>query len=504
VVSVLAIARDLSELDRAEEEVRRTDEENERLIEAGRLLSRTLDPDHVFGTMRQLVSDELACDGMVLSAYDPDTRTIRCRYAWVEGHDVDAANFPPVTLNPQGTGMQSRVILTGQPLMVGDVDAYTRAPGTTYYYVDADGTVHDRPTEEPHTQSAIMVPLLLEGQVSGVLQVLSHRRDAYTARDLRYLEALAAQMAAADHNATLYARARAELAQRVRAEAGLRDSEARLLALNETLEDRVREATVRLVQSHDELRESHDQMVDFSFAISHDLRAPLRAIRGHLDALLEDLGPTLDADGRTRASRIVEATERMDRLIRELLAYSRLGKVELAHEPVELGACVTDALALAENEFAERRAQLDDGVPRGRFTVLAHRAALVQAIWNLLSNAAKFVAPGVTPALALRAEQREGRVRLWVEDNGIGIAPEHRRKVFRVFERLHSEQRYAGTGIGLAMVEKTVKRMGGDVGFESEPGRGSQFWIEMPLAAVHVARPPESAGAPAAEPAVES
>jgi signal transduction histidine kinase len=102
------------------------------------------------------------------------------------------------------------------------------------------------------------------------------------------------------------------------------------------------------------------------------------------------------------------------------------------------------------------------------------------AVRNLLSNALKYVPEGVSPRVTVRAEDRDGRVRLWVEDNGIGIPPEYHERIFRVFERLHPPEVYSGTGIGLAIVRRAIERMSGQTGLESTPGQGSRFWIELP------------------------
>ena len=111
--------------------------------------------------------------------------------------------------------------------------------------------------------------------------------------------------------------------------------------------------------------------------------------------------------------------------------------------------------------------------------VLGHRATLGQVMGNLVSNAIKFVAPGVRPRVRIRAEESGDFFRLWVEDNGIGVALEHQERIFRIFERLHGVETYPGTGIGLAIVQKGVERLGGRVGLESAPGEGSRFWIEL-------------------------
>jgi signal transduction histidine kinase len=113
--------------------------------------------------------------------------------------------------------------------------------------------------------------------------------------------------------------------------------------------------------------------------------------------------------------------------------------------------------------------------------VLGNRTILSQIVSNLLSNAVKFVAPGIKPKIKIRAEYYDNSVRLWVEDNGIGIEPEYQQRIFRLFERLHSAEEYPGTGIGLAIVAKGAERMGGKTGVESAPGKGSRFWVELPM-----------------------
>ena len=113
--------------------------------------------------------------------------------------------------------------------------------------------------------------------------------------------------------------------------------------------------------------------------------------------------------------------------------------------------------------------------------VLGNQSVLVRVLANLISNAVKFVEPGTTPTVKVRAESLAGSVRVWVEDDGIGIKPEHSDRIFRVFERLHGVETYPGTGIGLAIVRKGMVRMHGTVGVESKPGRGSRFWIELPI-----------------------
>jgi signal transduction histidine kinase len=166
-------------------------------------------------------------------------------------------------------------------------------------------------------------------------------------------------------------------------------------------------------------------------------------------------------------------------LVHDLLTYSRLSRTELRFEPVDLGKVVDEV----EHALVDQIRATNASISKGHFfSVQAHAPTLEFVLSNLFSNGFKFVKPGVVPHLNVWSEIRGEFVRLWVEDNGIGIAPEHRQRIFGVFERLHPTDVYPGTGMGLAIVKKGVERMHGHVGLESEVGKGTRFWIELPKA----------------------
>jgi two-component system, OmpR family, phosphate regulon sensor histidine kinase PhoR len=175
----------------------------ELLLNAARQLGETLDPERVYERFRELLGDNVRHDGLVVSAYDASDDLIRCEYAWVEGNLVDPATLPPLPLNREGGGMQSRVILSGEPFLFNDVAERVHEPGGSYYNVDREGTLQKVPEAGPAgTTAALMVPVKHEGRVVGVVQVM---RDAgiYSDHELELVEGLVAQMAAAVRNARL-------------------------------------------------------------------------------------------------------------------------------------------------------------------------------------------------------------------------------------------------------------------------------------------------------------
>jgi len=248
-------------------------------------------------------------------------------------------------------------------------------------------------------------------------------------------------------------------------------AEERLQALTAELEERVAERTARL-------RDANEDLEMFTSTVAHDLRAPLRALHGLTQILKEDYAAHLDTTAQNYADRIIDSAKRMDALVMDLLTYTRISRGPLDAHPLEVRPLIAETQAALANEVQEHQAEItvEGEAPR----VIANRTFLQQALANLITNAIKFVTPGTKPRVRILLEEQARDVRIWVEDNGIGIAPENHQRIFRVFERLHGS--YPGTGIGLAIVQRAVNRMGGRTGVESTPGQGSRFWIELPKA----------------------
>ncbi|MBD0266635.1 MAG: response regulator [Tolypothrix sp. Co-bin9] len=249
-----------------------------------------------------------------------------------------------------------------------------------------------------------------------------------------------------------------------------KQTETLLLQLNESLEIRVRERTA-------ELEEVNASLKEFAYSVSHDLRAPLRSIQGFAQVLQEDYTNELDATGINYLQRIQSATKQLDRLIQDLLQYSQISRAKLQLEPVNLSAVIAEALSQLNAELRQTNAQVTVVEPLP--VVWGNHSVLLQVMVNLVLNAIKFIDANIKPQVRIWAETQPKFVRLWVQDNGIGIPPEKHKQIFRVFERLHGEETYPGTGVGLAIVRKAVERMGGKVGVESQVDSGSRFWVDL-------------------------
>jgi PAS domain S-box-containing protein len=263
-----------------------------------------------------------------------------------------------------------------------------------------------------------------------------------------------------------------DISKRKRGEEALRSAKDELEQVNARLEERVMQRTRSLQETTEELNA-------FCYTIAHDLRSPLRTQLGFARLLMEDYAEKLGEQGTEMAQRIAVAAERQGLLIQDLLAHAKVSREDMPMGRVSIRDVVKQALADVAMDVAEKKGSVDESGLRDA-VVKANASCLHLVVVNLLTNALKFVRPGTQPSIRLRSECANGRVRLWVEDNGIGIESGEMSKLFGMFQRLHAARDYPGTGMGLSIVKKAVQRMEGDLGVESVVGKGSRFWVEMP------------------------
>ncbi len=247
----------------------------------------------------------------------------------------------------------------------------------------------------------------------------------------------------------------------------------RIETTNDELEARVAERTTALTRSNTDLEA-------FAYSVSHDLRAPLRAVSGFAEILNERYRAGLDAAGQHYLDNVKSAADHMNRLIDDLLHYARVGRSEVKATAVALAPLLHDITTRCQPRLLAQAGRIDSAAPLA--TPLGDPRLIEQILTNLVDNALTYQPAGQAPVLSISAIRTGEDVLIRVADNGIGIAPEYQETIFKAFQRLHGEDEYPGTGIGLAIAEKAARLMNGTLTVESTPGRGSIFTLQLPAA----------------------
>jgi len=427
------------------------------LIETARQLGSSLDRDAVFARLRDSVSVAMRCDGLIVSSFDRAENLIRCAYAWVNGNLVEPETLPPVTYRGGSFGMQSRVIHTGNPMMFTDVVEHVRDPQGTYYELDDAGGVRNLRASTPACRSAIMVPLRLDGEVVGVVQVMADAESVYSAGDLELLEGISLLLAVALENARLFALAQEEIEERRRTEEAL-----------------------RIIEEH--LREANVRKDEFLATLGHELRNPLNPIKSAIE-LLRRKG-TNDADQEWGHDLIDRQVSHLAHLIDDLLDVSRIsqGKLELRPRPIDVNEVVARAIESMRPAVEATAPKLTLKPSDGTLYLNADPVRLAQIFSNLLDNAAKYSGTGGRIEVEVMRQNDEALIA--ITDNGAGIAAEHLPRLFDLFYQADRSMGRAqgGLGIGLTLVKRLVEMHGGSILAKSEGlGSGSRFEVRMPL-----------------------
>ena len=298
----------------------------------------------------------------------------------------------------------------------------------------------------PEILSELAVPVIINGKVEIVINVESKNLNAFNERDKEMLETLAHHVA----------------------------SSISII--------RQRESLKRYLE---ELERSNRELDDYTYLVSHDMKEPLRSITAFSEFLLEDHMDKLDEAGQDHLKRIVDASTRMDRLIRDLLTLSRVGRKYTETEQVDLNGLMKEIVSDFESRLGDNKAKiLYDGLP----TFRAQRVWMKQLLSNLISNGLKFN-ESAKPVIKVSCDEREGDYIISVRDNGIGIRKEDKGRLFKLFQRLHTQEEYPGTGAGLAICNKIVENFGGDIWVESKIGEGSIFYFTYPKEREEAERP---------------
>ncbi|PKM76346.1 MAG: PAS domain-containing sensor histidine kinase [Firmicutes bacterium HGW-Firmicutes-15] len=236
-------------------------------------------------------------------------------------------------------------------------------------------------------------------------------------------------------------------------------------------------AEIKILKQRDELERSNQELEQFAYVASHDLQEPLRKIASFITLLERRYKGALDEDADRYIHYVVDGATRMQGLINDLLTYSRVGKQNVELTMVNCNNVLSHVLRDLEHVITSNDAVITvEDLPK----VWGNSVQLRQLFMNLLSNAIKFKGPQI-PEIQIKAEQQEGKYVFSFRDNGIGIEPEYKERIFQMFQRLHTKEEYPGTGIGLAVCKKIVDINGGQIWFESENGMGTVFYFSWPM-----------------------
>jgi light-regulated signal transduction histidine kinase (bacteriophytochrome) len=290
------------------------------------------------------------------------------------------------------------------------------------------------------------VPMIAGGELIGALS-FGGELPEFAPEQVTIAQEVATQLAIAITQARLF--------ERVRSHA-------------EELELRVKERTAALEAANKELE-------SFSYSVSHDLRAPLRAVDGYAQMLTEDYGERLDDEGRRLLGVVRTSAGQMGRLIDDLLKFSQVGRRALARSPLDMRALASEVAAELGSAYPKARIEL------GALPVLEGDRALLRHVWsNLIGNALKYSAQKDAPRVHISGRVEGAENIYTVRDNGAGFDMRYYEKLFNVFQRLHREDEFEGTGVGLAIVQRVVVRHGGRVWGEGVPGEGASFHFALP------------------------
>lgn len=433
--AVLATVRDITSLKQAEQSLRRQNQQLSVLNAAAEVLLSSAEPAQAFSAIYDRLAEYFEVDYFIEFGLDKTGE-------WLEvlASQAAAGAAPPhLTRIRLGEGVAGKVARSREPIVVANVQQTSEPDLRAIRAIGAHAYACE--------------PLVIDGHLVGTLSFASFRRFSFTPQDQEFFRTLANYLALAK--------------ERYRLNRELREH-----ALN--LETAITERTTQLLEANANLQ-------SFAYTAAHDLRSPLRSIRSFSAIALEECGDTLGPEGRSYLQRVAQSAEQMGNLLNDLLEYSKLNQGDIRLEPVSLEKAVKDALDLVQQEVQNRQAELTLQAPMP--SVIGHAATIVLVLTNFVSNALKFTSPETQPKIRIGTENHDSSVRVFVEDNGIGIEPKDQDKLFQLFQRLHGKNAYPGTGLGLAIVRRAVERMGGAVGVNSTPGQGSCFWAEFRAAA---------------------
>lgn len=432
VTHFIAIKQDISERKQAELQYRNRAASLELIAQVGRRTTAILELDELLNQAVHLISDTFSYYNVVIRLLEDDYVVLKA---------TSLASLKPLEgkqILKRGQGITGWVAQHGEPLLAPDISQEPR------YHAELSAM---------ETNAEVAVPIKLKGAVIGVLDAQSVQYEAFDEDDVFTLQAIAAQLAVAIENARLYKAAQQEIIERRNAEEKLKIYTA-------------------------ELERSNNELQNFAYVSSHDLQEPLRKIQMFGDRLIYRYRDQLDERGQDYLDRMQNAASRMQTLIADLLAFSRVITKSQPFTRVRLTHIVEEVVGDLEGQLKDVNGRVElNHLP----IIKADATQMRQLFQNLISNGLKYHQPELPPVVKIWAEAQEGGfVIIYIADNGIGFDEKYLDRIFNVFQRLHGRSAYEGTGVGLAICKRIVERHNGQITARSTKGDGATFIVTLP------------------------
>ncbi len=445
IINFIAVKLDITQRRKMEEETKKLLQQQTLINKLTLRLGESKELDAIYETLYSYIRDLMDADIFVIYYYEKGHQQVRTCFAMTEERECDISIYPPTELDENDDSRLKEVITTRKPLYIAD---HQKTAHKVKRSLQKKG--------EACVRSSVTVPMKVMRSVLGIIQVQSYRKSAYEENDIELLQGIANVAAIAFQNTLLYKNIHKELKER-------KLIQKELQMHRDHLEELVKDRT--------------EDLESFTYSVSHDLRAPIRAIDGFINIFLESYEKKLDEEGKHLLQRVVESAHHMSHLIDDLLKISRLGRREMTPLPVNMDGLVEEVISSVKMQTGNKKMEwIVHPLPSATCD-----PGMIRQVWeNYISNAVKYTGKESVPRIEIGSNESDVEYIYFVKDNGIGFKMEYADQIFTVFQRLVKKDEFEGTGVGLAIVRRIIQKHNGRVWAEGKEGEGATLYFSLP------------------------